>query len=811
MMNGHNTVEHFDEEIINHGNQVDFEGALPIWADLRSAEIQEPHSSHIIDSATADEDDGNADSFFRKEAVRCSPDNGLGWAFLRHEFQLPTTPVKSATLFATATSTRPGRQFVYRLWLNGEFIGIGPIFPENDESRVDAFDVTSILHEGEANAIGALAWTMEGRQFWARLDVTFSDGQQLRIGTGDHWKAIVGNRTYPSAGSVGTQYYEAPQENLQTQWYPYGFSKAGFDDRLWPHAVPQASFNHMELSSVAHVRECEHAPVKKWWLDDGSVVFDCGRSWIGGIRLQCSAISMEDAADVCVRFGEVLCDDGTVHYALSTGNTYEETWHIVPRAPWAETWGIRVFRYVQLIPSQKTDAHTLRLLAEHLSIVALEYPMDNKASFFSSNAALNSVWQFCSNTIEALNGPIYVDSWTRERAPYEADAWLQQRSHLALDMSKAALQLGRYSVDWLISNRTWPMEWPLTVILAVHDAWMASGDAGQIKAQYGKLKRLLPNRYLEDELICKDPGESSAMDADLVDWPPAERDGFVFSRVNTVVNALASAAYEAMSVMAVESGTPNATEDAREFMQKARNIRKSLNARLWDDGLKAYVDGLDELGHRVPHASLHANAFMLAFGDVPENRINALQSLIQSKGMACGPYVAAVLLEGLYRNGLGGMANALIGDDNPAKTHSWTHMIRTGAGATMESWDVGVKGNTTYSHPWSASPVYLLQRGMLGVIPLKPGFEEFAICPQLGKELHAEGTVPTPHGLIKVHCSALDGQVLMDVSIPNGTTARVADSQGSCLTLYAGEHHGIKVLRQPSFKRPLRPEVFDRQ
>lgn len=39
----------------------------------------------------------------------------------------------------------------------------------------------------------------------------------------------------------------------------------------------------------------------------------------------------------------------------------------------------------------------------------------------------------------------------------------------------------------------------------------------------------------------------SQMDGDLVDWPPVERDGYVFGRVGTVISALVSAAYKAMA------------------------------------------------------------------------------------------------------------------------------------------------------------------------------------------------------------------------------------------------------------------------
>ena len=414
---------------------------------------------------------------------------------------------------------------------------------------------------------------------------------------------------------------------------------------------------------------------------------------------------------------------------------------------------------------------------------AIEYPFDDDAAgFVCSDKTLNEVWRFCRNSIKALNGPIYADSWTRERAPYEADAWLQQRSHLALDCGADAIRLGRYSVDWLIANRTWPTEWPLYLILAVHDSWMASNDELQIRRQYQALRAFLPERYVDESsgLIVKEPGEAGHMDGDLVDWPPAERDGFVFGPVNTVINALSCAAYRAMADMA---RVVSDAADAVRYAGRALALESAINARLWDDHAQCYRDGLNAQGDQLQHGSLHANAFALAFVDVPKDRRAMVADYIRNKGMCCSPYVAAVLLEGLYRNGFGALANRMMADDDPRNLHSWHHMVSTGCGSTMEGWDVSIKGNTTYSHPWSASPAYLLEWGMLGVQPIEPGYAVFRVRPQLGDAHEARGVVPTPSGSIRVCCVREEGHVSVDLDMPSGMVARIENEQGDVIEM----------------------------
>jgi len=53
-------------------------------------------------------------------------------------------------------------------------------------------------------------------------------------------------------------------------------------------------------------------------------------------------------------------------------------------------------------------------------------------------------------------------------------------------------------------------------------------------------------------------------------------------------------------------------------------------------------------------------------------------------------------------------------------------------------------------HAWGASPVYLLGRYFLGVVPTSPGFATYDVKPNLGGLDWIEGDVPTPWGRIHV-------------------------------------------------------------
>lgn len=823
--------------------------------------------------------------------------NAAGWAVLRGVIDLPAKPIRWATLNATASSTGPARQFVYRMWLNGRFVGCGPTFPIGGEARYDGYDVTAALRPGRANAIGVIAYAMEDRRFAAQLDVCFDDGSMGHYGTGPEWLALPDPaEVWPESASIGTQYFQAPAENVRGDRFPQGFSDPSFDASGWAPVAVKPPFESLAATPTDKLRIAEVPPTSMLRVErpversaehvvehlvkhdveqsvkhaehgdataDGEsaeeatrtlgVVADFGGAYMGGIRLD---LHPRAPIDLTIRYGEVLSPDGSVRYRLSAGNVYEEHWHITPGCGPISTWGLRVFRYVEIsvlqppAPPASWDEPSPTGLDERAAAVgdillgegalraeALIHPAledgagaDTGAdagakdaecaahylgTFHSSDSALNAVWRLSAHTIEALNGNIYADSWTRERAAYEADTWIQQRAHLALDASPS---LGAYSVDYLVANRTWPTEWPLYLILAAHDAWMRTGSTAQIAEQYDRLAALLPDRYVDAEtgFVVKSPGVSSAMDGDLVDWPPSERDGFEFGQVNTVVNALASQAYADMADIARELGRG---ADADRFADIAGRMRAAIHAWLYDADLGAYRDGLRALpddteaadgenaggkagapgpasgatsamtgaaadsassrdahdahdAHDAPgisaamnpdgilatgsgrryavlrHAALHSSAFALAFAEVPADRVGRVAAFLRGKGMACSVYAAAPYLLGLYRAGFGADATAMIADRRT--THSWAYMLAQNAGGTMEAWDVARKPNTTYSHPWSASPVFLLAEGLMGVRPLEPGYRRFMVAPQPGRVRSARLTLPTPAGDIEV-------------------------------------------------------------
>jgi hypothetical protein len=81
-------------------------------------------------------------------------------------------------------------------------------------------------------------------------------------------------------------------------------------------------------------------------------------------------------------------------------------------------------------------------------------------------------------------------------------------------------------------------------------------------------------------------------------------------------------------------------------------------------------------------------------------------------------------------------------------------------------------GYTSFCHPWGGGVVNWLSEELLGIKPTLPGFIEFDVMPHPAMGVDQfKGSVPTPHGTIKVEMEMDLGK--LQVEVPDGLTARI--------------------------------------
>lgn len=593
-----------------------------------------------------------------------------------------------------------------------------------------------------------------------------SSKEKLAANTGDVWDS--GEVKSPNSNRIqiekelqaNTNYYwkvKITGSNNQAGKYSdvHEFKTGNFDSDLYT----SSNFFTIENIQPSLIRQ----------NDDESYFFDFGKDAFSTLSLKYKPLQEETLK---IRLGEKLKDGridqnpgGTIRYQELSLNVY----------PGKEQYEI------QLVPDQRNTASQAVSLPDSFPVLMpfryaeidgfganfdptqiiqkayFNYFDDNAGSFSSSDTLLNQVWDLCKYSIKATSFTGYYIDGDRERIPYEADAYLNQLSHYAVDNEYT---MARKTIEYFMPHPTWPTEWQLHVALLVYQDYMYTGNTALIKKYYESLKyKTLMNLEVEDGFIsAASPNHNGDFMAklgfqdttqrlrEIVDWPQkggfggvmGEDDGFVFQPVNTVVNAMY---YGNMKIMAEFAGILGKNKEQVDFELRAEKVKAAINQKLFNKTKGCYYDGVG-----TDHASLHANMFALAFGVVPDEYKENVASYIKTRGMACSVYGAQYLMEALYNAGAADYALDLL-----TATHdrSWYNMIKVGSTITMEAWDMKYKPNSDWNHAWGAVPANIIVRNMWGIQPAKPGFEEVAIRPQPGYLKQSSINVPTIRGAIK--------------------------------------------------------------
>lgn len=673
-----------------------------------------------------------------------APDEGgvpADFAFLRREFVLDGEPkIEKALLSVAAVSPEPAKQYVYHLYLNGVSVGLGParaVTPGTAE--YNTYDVTDFLQPGN-NAVGAVCYTPEDRMFLAQLTVFHKDGSRaILFNSGDRkaGKALNGNAAFGLApgktANIGTGYYFQPAENLDAAHFPQGWTLPGFDDSLWQKAASAGRFSPEALtpSRTENLRSFSRkAEIRKI---DGGFFLDLKQEIVGGLRAE---FKTDAACSVEVRFGEEL-ENGRVKYQMRTGNVYKEIWQLRPGRQALENFGMKNFRYAEIL-GENFKVNGVEGLALHL-------PFDGNASYFhSADPDLDRIYEFCKTTVELTSQNLYVDSQSRERGVYEGDALINMLSAYAVGGSPA---LARRTTEFLHFHRQWPAEYKLTSVLLAWLDYLFTGDKNSVENYYSLLKaQKLFDNCLDPALgLYRRPNpDSTNVDAILVDWPGAERDGYRIAEAeyNTAFNAFVYAACDCLSKIAAALGRE---DDRADYAQKAQALKKAMVVRLYDPEKGAFRDGLTAAGEPISHYAQHASAYPLALGAVEDpGARRKIAAFLAENGMKSSVYGAFFVLWGLYNAGDGETARRFL---ISRSLRSWLHQLDDlGATLCCEAWDPSLKPNMTFSHPWGSAPAAALIFGMFGIEPLEPGFSRFKIrfCP--GALPWAETLMPTVKG-----------------------------------------------------------------
>jgi len=650
----------------------------------------------------------------------------------------------------------------YKLYINGRFVGQGPAPSYYFRYNYNRYDVGKYLHTGE-NIIAVHVY-YQGliNRVWNSGDYRQGMIAELLIDnetvlfTDETWKCTRALEfTCNEAFGYDTQF----REDIDSRLKEKNWRELDYNDEKWDNLVVNLSDDHkLVLQDTPVLDVYEVKPESVEIIEDGHFFIDFGHEITGQFKVEACG---EPGQEITILCGEEITENKRVRYNMRCNCNYKDTWTLSGAKDVLEFFDYKAFRYVEVISRAGT------VIPESICAVVRHYPMDEeKCIFKSSNQLLNSIWNICKNGVKYGTQEVYVDCPSREKGQYLGDATVTSHSHIYLSgdlrMFKKCLR------DFALSTYVCPgimavapgsfmqeiadfsLQWPYQLL----NYYMHSNDIDFLREMYPVAEGVIAHfkKYQrEDGLL-----EKVADKWNLVDWPENLRDNYDFNLTkpigegcHNVINAFFCGAVKTLNRIRDILGV-----DYADDFERLKNAY--INA-FYDDKRKLFRDSTVS-----DHTSLHANMLPLFWELAPEEARDSIIELITEKKLCCGVYNSYFLLKGLAKAGAHDLVYELLTLD---EERSWANMIREGATTCFEAWGKEQKWNTSLCHPWASAPISVIIEDIIGIKPLKPGWDEVLFSPHIPESLdYIFLEFETVKGRIRMECK--DG--VPRITVPDG-------------------------------------------
>ncbi|MCD9878454.1 glycoside hydrolase family 78 protein [Streptomyces guryensis] len=704
-------------------------------------------------------------------------------------------PVCSARMLITALG-------VYETELNGTVVGDVVLAPGwtsyHHRHRYHTFDVTGLLRPGP-NAWGAhladgwyrglLGFNGGTRNLYgsrtglfAELHITYADGTTQTVTTGPGWRA-------GSGPVVVTGLYEG--ESYDARLEQSGWSAPGFDDSAWMPVQVLGGFDSSVLfpaDSPPVRRVDEFGPVCVSRNDQGRTVVDFGQNLVGRLRIR---VRGEAGHTVTLRHAEVL-ENGTPS-ARSLGGAEATDRYVLRGDAEAEEWEPRFtfhgFRYAEL------EGWPGELGLGDIAAVVLHSDLRRTGWFACSDPSLerlheNVVWSMRGNFLDVPTDCPQRDErlgWTGDAQVFAPTAaflydvrdflasWLRDlAAEQAADeggvppLMSPAVPLRFQSSPPPSSNR--PMAgWGDATVVVPWTLYERYGDAEVLRAQYPSMRG-----WVDTVDAVAGPGHVWGEGFQFGDWldptaPPS------MPPKSSTSGPLVATAYFAHSarLLARTAEVLEEKDDAVRYHALADAVREAFRDRFHRGG------GL--LHEETQTAYALALCFRLIDDAAERARAGEqLAALVAARGhrIGTGFLGTPLICDALTDTGHADTAYLLL---TQRECPSWLYQVDRGATTIWERWDAVLPDGSLNPSPLNSLNHYSygavadwLHRTVAGLAPAEPGYRRIRFRPLPGGGITwADAAHETPYGRAESSWRIANGELRLDVLVPDGATATV--------------------------------------
>ncbi len=684
------------------------------------------------------------------------------FAYFRKMISLPKKNIKFAIAFVTSRDARIQKSPAYKFYINNKLIGVGPFQGYEDRVTYIGYDVTDYLNNNSNNILSAICESsVKEKSFLMQLYIKYEENDTTII-TDKSWKSYNAQSIYNPHGTKTSNayHYVDPFESIDSRKIPVDWMTPEFDDSNWKNARERHSY-YDKLMAVSkppfEIEEISPASIEN--LGNGDYDIILGSGYFGSLSLNFDNALPGDT--ITIRGERDIFPWTVVDW---------ENWIIKESTQIIEEVGYVWTDSVQIRGYEGSDT----LDQSNIKFIAIRNPFDDNAgSFTSSDSLLNEIYEFCKRSMKNLNVDFYWDTPQNERLAYEGGAIIQQMTSYTMDREYS---LARFAAEYQYYEPTWPHEYKMQSILMGWEDFLYTGNIESIKKNWDKLKE----KKYEIDSTTNYLIENVA--ATALDWPPPYLDGYNYEDgitdntfIDNVLNGWNYYALDHLSKMAANLDVyypdENYSSESIKFSNLAKGIKENYNKTFYRENISRYADGLNS-----SHAAFHSSFFPIFFDLVPNDLKVDITNYLVTRNMDCGVFGSQFYLWSLYKLNQGAKALELIVSKDK---NSWYNMIyRLNAANTCEAWDPSGKADMSKSHTWGSSAGNIIQRGVMGINPLEPGFKKISIKPQTGNLKFANIDFPTIKGKVSVNVFWSSNTYNVEINIPANTTAKVFIQKG---------------------------------
>ncbi len=703
----------------------------------------------------------------------------------------------------------------YHFFVNGKRLCYGPAKGDLTTYKYDVIDIAPFLRPGE-NLLAATVFN-QGPE---RADAFISVQTALMVRAEDpEWQEEINTnsswRCYENRAYQPVTYHEmlfehrwfygyyacGPGDRLDAEEYPWGWEDHGFDDAGWVAAqelifqqgrggfgarfgppwqlVPRnIAFMDSYVEKPKKVRRAINVDGADSFLQgatatvpantQATLLFDYELFTMGYPEL---TIRGGSGSEIEIKYAEALYEAVHLkgHRDSVNGISMEGVWDVFlpdgKERTFRPLWK-RAFRYVQLDIVTKNEPLEIVSFSSEYS----GYPYRDMATFVSSDARLDEIFQMSQQTLRMCSGETYYDTPYYEQLSYGGDnrpisnisIYNNTDDRLFREVMRLYSQSQNPETGLMFSaypskrthwdNGTWSLAW----IQSLKDYYMLRGDKEFVLQFTEEIERVL--QYF-DERIDESTGVLGNLPGlNFIDWSITKgrlprRDELDKTQGSVLVSLVYAHTLDCASKLYGELGL---AEKAHGFDEKASALKDAVIRGAWNDDKQLFTD---QLGADV--YSQHTNIMAILCDIFPaEEQAALLQRVLEEDVFVeyASSYFSFFLFKAMDKVGRPDLYIPNLGH--------WQQFIDRGLTTTGETGFAS--HDRSDCHAWSAHPAYYHLSIIAGIRPADVGFETVEISPTLGDLTSLQADMPHPKGRIAVDYEIRRGKLRGTITLPEG-------------------------------------------